>query len=179
MTFAEYLVLVAQTKNAEPEWRMGQTYFNVLFERRDDLSEEIRGGKLDPFHNDQAIPAFLSWASDQWDRASSERMEFEKWAIREGIASDEEYLVAMWSPETGSYGGHDIQEHWELWQEAWAASQQDSWLARERHTLHLALQEARMGLTRVLHEGGEHAKAIAESHLKKVDGILMPDEVAK
>lgn len=66
MTFADYLLLVVMTKRREPNWRMGQTYFNVLTQRPD-LSERVRGSTKDPFYRDELIPEFLAWIAEHWD----------------------------------------------------------------------------------------------------------------
>jgi hypothetical protein len=59
--FVEYLqnVRVAQAANHDKSQRNGQIHFNVLHEMDADLANNIRGGDLDPFHNDDLIPAFL------------------------------------------------------------------------------------------------------------------------
>lgn len=48
-------------------WRLGQSYFNVLSELRPDLSEQLRGTKLDPFHIDSVLPLFNVWLLDHWN----------------------------------------------------------------------------------------------------------------
>jgi hypothetical protein len=67
MQFHEYLGEVVQALNKFESWRVGQTYFNVLYRVRPDLSEAIRGTHLDPFHNDDEVPKFLAWASANWE----------------------------------------------------------------------------------------------------------------
>lgn len=44
-----------------PTQRRGQAYFNYLAQIRPELAEQIRGGGLDPFHNDSAIENLLNW----------------------------------------------------------------------------------------------------------------------
>ena len=67
MTFDEYVTAVQTTLNDFPEWRQGQTYFNVLADKRPDLSEQIRGTALDPFHKaGDSLTPFLEWVSAQW-----------------------------------------------------------------------------------------------------------------
>ena len=50
MTIAEYLREVQSAIRCNPAWRSGQAYFNTLYQFRPDLSEKIRGTRLDPFH---------------------------------------------------------------------------------------------------------------------------------
>jgi len=72
MTFAEYLHRVAYAKSEHPEWRMGQTYFNVLREVRPDLADGtgdadgITGTTFDPFYDDDRIARFLTHVVEYW-----------------------------------------------------------------------------------------------------------------
>lgn len=65
-TFEMYEQFVAEEKARQPHWRLGQTCFNVLYKTRYDLSEQIRGGGVDPFHRDSVIPEFLTWVQEHW-----------------------------------------------------------------------------------------------------------------
>lgn len=58
--FSAYLWRASIRKAQHPEWRMGQTYFNVLRELHPEIAEVFRGEYHDPFHNDRWIPDFLS-----------------------------------------------------------------------------------------------------------------------
>ena len=51
-----------------PEWREGQTYFNVLYRQRPELADEIRSTKLDPCYRDERVPEVQEWLQDNWDR---------------------------------------------------------------------------------------------------------------
>ncbi len=44
-----------------PAQRPGQALFNALLEVDPGAAEWIRGGELDPFHDDRRIPALLAW----------------------------------------------------------------------------------------------------------------------
>jgi hypothetical protein len=59
MKFNEYMKLVNELKNAYPEWRMGQTFFNALQEIDEELADSVRGREADPFYQDEKIPEFL------------------------------------------------------------------------------------------------------------------------
>lgn len=59
-----YFTDVLRATNEHPTWRLGQTYFNVLHQKRPDLADKIRGTYLDPFYSNGAIPAFLKWLVD-------------------------------------------------------------------------------------------------------------------
>jgi hypothetical protein len=78
MTKDQYWQCVKQAICDHPEWRTGQAAFNVLWEHRRDLSEQIRGTDLDPFYvrdrNSAGIfPAeFREWVEAHWDDAASE-----------------------------------------------------------------------------------------------------------
>lgn len=62
----EYLNLCVLTRAANPSWRKGQTYFNVLSNVRPDIAESIRGTDLDPFHDDSKIGEFLTYVAKVW-----------------------------------------------------------------------------------------------------------------
>ena len=70
MRLAEYLQIVSTVLNRTPDWREGQTYFNVLTEARPDLAEKVRGAAIDPFYQDGRIGDFLIFISDNWNEAS-------------------------------------------------------------------------------------------------------------
>lgn len=54
-------VLILQlNKPTSEQWRRGQAYFNVLHDVRPDLASQVRGTRLDPFHNDARVPEFLA-----------------------------------------------------------------------------------------------------------------------
>src|ERR1041385_2126541 len=66
-TLADYFSEVYRRYGDEMGWRMGQTYFNVLYEMRPDLSERIRSTPIDPFYQDVYIPAFLTFVAENWN----------------------------------------------------------------------------------------------------------------
>lgn len=68
MTYDEYLNDVDRTNTRHPEWRYGQTLFNVLHVHRPDLSEKVRGTKIDPFYKYtyNAIHPFLTFVRENW-----------------------------------------------------------------------------------------------------------------
>ena len=64
-----YLDEVADASSAHPDWREGQTYFNVLRAMRPDLVEEIsaiKGSAADPYTVGLRLPAFLAWLDSVW-----------------------------------------------------------------------------------------------------------------
>lgn len=66
-TFEDYLDAVSEAMATYPLWRAGQTYFNVLFELRPDISEgHIRAQPLDPFYDDRKLPGFLVLVKHLW-----------------------------------------------------------------------------------------------------------------
>ena len=64
-TFDDYLDIARQIQSEERDWRWGQTLFNVLYRYRQDLSEQVRGTELDPFHRSDATD-FLEWVQKNW-----------------------------------------------------------------------------------------------------------------
>lgn len=67
LTFEQFVVMVQGEKILHPEWRLGQTYFNVLWQERPDISEQIRGDvQYDPFYTDGKIIAFLGFVAQAW-----------------------------------------------------------------------------------------------------------------
>jgi hypothetical protein len=57
---------VEATHLEKPEWRLGQTMFNVLFEMRRDLAHLVIGTEMDPFHRDERVEAFRRWLAENW-----------------------------------------------------------------------------------------------------------------
>lgn len=43
------------------DFRAGQAAFNMLYVLRPDLADQIRGTDLDPFYQDERLPAFYAW----------------------------------------------------------------------------------------------------------------------
>lgn len=67
MDFTDYQTAVEYAVEQNTEWRRGQAAFNVLMLNRPGLSEQIRGGSLDPFHRDHLLPEFYAWVKANWD----------------------------------------------------------------------------------------------------------------
>lgn len=66
MELHEYLAHAMRDKI--PAWyRRGQHAFNLLCEKRPDLSEQIRATNLDPFHKDTIPDNFVQWVTDHWN----------------------------------------------------------------------------------------------------------------
>ena len=67
MTFDEYLMNVEVAYRDNPEWRWGQTYWNVLDDERPDLAHLLTLTELDPFHKEpNQLGEFLAWLGDHW-----------------------------------------------------------------------------------------------------------------
>ena len=66
MKFEEYKAAVDFAQDRHPEWRKGQTAFNVLMLNRPDLSEQIRATELDPYHDNTKLGRFYQWAKENW-----------------------------------------------------------------------------------------------------------------
>lgn len=68
MTFQEYKDAVEYAREHNPNWRIGQSAFNVLMINRPDLSEQVRGRTIDPFHDGAVLPEFYDWVERNWER---------------------------------------------------------------------------------------------------------------
>ena len=66
MTLLEFGHEVRQTRKLNKGWREGQTYVNVLAQVRPDLSAKVLDLQIDPFYQDEHIPAFLQYVHDNW-----------------------------------------------------------------------------------------------------------------
>jgi len=65
MTFDEYVAAVYEAEAEHPDWRTGQTYFDVLCKHNRVLAEEILGTVRDPFYIDARCAAFLRHVGGQ------------------------------------------------------------------------------------------------------------------
>lgn len=61
MTYDEYKAAVSQYQKENPTYRLGQCHFNVLADHFPALYDEVRGSHIDPFFDDDKVPAFLLW----------------------------------------------------------------------------------------------------------------------
>lgn len=66
MTYEQFLTASLHYWHSHNEQRYGQALFNYLFEVRPDLSERVRGSKLDPFYQDRIAWKFLAWVVANW-----------------------------------------------------------------------------------------------------------------
>jgi hypothetical protein len=58
--------LVEDARLSYPEWREGQTLFNVACDLDRLTLDQVRGTDLDPFYRDERIPAFTAYLRRQW-----------------------------------------------------------------------------------------------------------------
>lgn len=56
-----YLESVENVGKAHPEWRAGQTHYNVLHGAYAQLAAAVHGTPCDPFNDDTKLPAFLEF----------------------------------------------------------------------------------------------------------------------
>lgn len=66
-TVTEFELRVVKVLADNPDWRYGQTYFNVLYELRPHLSEKIRATDVDPFYDDRIVPKTKLWLREHWE----------------------------------------------------------------------------------------------------------------
>lgn len=55
----EYKAYVAEEQARHPEWRSGQTHFNVLYAYMPELADWVRGTFIDPFYDNAKLPVFM------------------------------------------------------------------------------------------------------------------------
>lgn len=67
--YERYLRRVIGYHDDHPAQTEGQAAFNQLARERGDLADELRGGNLDPFHDDERLPAFLDHLATRMTRA--------------------------------------------------------------------------------------------------------------
>jgi hypothetical protein len=65
ISFENFHKAVGRAQQAHPEWRYGQTLFNVLQEYEPDLARGVLAEELDPFYVDRRAGAFLDWLETQ------------------------------------------------------------------------------------------------------------------
>lgn len=73
MTLDEYLAECWEQWRQHPEWRMGQTMFNVLKEVRPGLAYNVLATNLDPFYRDEATDKFLEYLNLAWEVSNEQR----------------------------------------------------------------------------------------------------------
>ena len=67
MTFEQWLSEAAKyAVSNNKEQRRGQAYFNHLDEHRKDITFNIVGTRLDPFHDDRRLEDFLEYVKKNW-----------------------------------------------------------------------------------------------------------------
>lgn len=60
-----YLRKVREMRDANPDWREGQAYFNVLESMEPALAGEVRNTEADPFYTDGRLDKFRQWVSEK------------------------------------------------------------------------------------------------------------------
>lgn len=74
-SYDEFLIFVgqehAELKAGDPTIRLGQTYFNCLWEFRPSIANQIRATKYDPFHKEEVHPDIHVHVSALWDEMNS------------------------------------------------------------------------------------------------------------
>lgn len=65
--YTEYLLKVKDYLAADLHGvlRVGQAFFNVLYQVAPETADEIRSGPLDPFHDSRRLPEFLAYVHEQ------------------------------------------------------------------------------------------------------------------
>lgn len=63
---AAYLERVAAAQLAHPEWRSGQTHFNVLYDVDPDAAQAVWATPFDPFYKDEHVRFMLAFLRTRW-----------------------------------------------------------------------------------------------------------------
>jgi hypothetical protein len=66
MTFNHFEAAVKRAQRRHPEWRIGQTAFNVLWRQRRDIAEGVWSTPLDPFYDDRKLAGYMAYAEAHW-----------------------------------------------------------------------------------------------------------------
>lgn len=61
----QYRTIFEKVKNRPSYIRLGQAWFNELFDINTDIANLVRGTEIDPFHNDTKLAAFLKAVCDK------------------------------------------------------------------------------------------------------------------
>ena len=68
-TRQDYDAKVLQSIVGHPQWRLGQTLFNVLSDVRPDLAQQVRGTEHDPFYKaSNDLELFYAFLDSHWPR---------------------------------------------------------------------------------------------------------------
>lgn len=74
-SYDEFLIFVgqehAELKAGDPTIRLGQTYFNCLWEFRPSIANQIRATKYDPFHKEEVHPDIHVHVNALWDEMNA------------------------------------------------------------------------------------------------------------
>ncbi len=65
--FSQYLDDVVDANLNNPDWRFGQSCFNVAFELEPEWCTTTQAILVDPFFNDNVVPDFLKLLRDHWE----------------------------------------------------------------------------------------------------------------
>lgn len=61
LEYATFLTCVEVVQKICPEWRYGQTVYNVMRTLRPDLENQVAQTELDCFQRDERAPRLLNW----------------------------------------------------------------------------------------------------------------------
>ena len=59
-----YDMVYITNRKLHPEWRYGQTVFNVMYDLYPEKANKYRGSSIDPFHNDDNVDEFIDACFD-------------------------------------------------------------------------------------------------------------------
>jgi hypothetical protein len=70
MTFNEFYEIYqrALSTNTYPDWRKGQTLYNLLSFNHPVLAKQILGSELDPYYTDENLKVCLAFLAYNWEK---------------------------------------------------------------------------------------------------------------
>lgn len=66
VTYNDWLILAADYARKETGQRLGQAFFNCLYDNRPDVGDAIFNTDYDPFYDDTILVRFLLKAEELW-----------------------------------------------------------------------------------------------------------------
>ena len=67
MSFHQFVEAVFKAMDDNPEWRQGQTLFNVYAKYFPEKAEQLRGSRVDPFYRDENVSEAWDFIGKNWD----------------------------------------------------------------------------------------------------------------
>lgn len=66
MTFHEFVEAVFKTMDLNPEWRQGQTLYNVFSESFPAQADALRESDANPYYDEEKVADAWDWIGQHW-----------------------------------------------------------------------------------------------------------------